>query len=228
MTGNNRMKPLAIGVLGSGNGTNCQAIINAIEAGTLNAKIVCVLSDVEDAFILERARKHGVPAEFISGEPFRTKLDGAAEQKYVKALRRYGAELVVLAGFMRVVKKRLLKSFPGKVVNVHPALLPSFPGLEAWKQALDKGVKITGCTVHIVNEDVDSGPILAQKAVPVFDSDTPKSLHARIQQQEHVALPEVLTSIALGVYDLDAPCPTMFQDHCCCAGTGRNAKGKKK
>ena len=228
MTNKKTQKPLAIGVLGSGQGSNFQAILDTIEAGTLNAKIVCVLSDVEDAFILERARKHGVPAEFISGEPFRTKLDGAAELRYVKALRGYGAELVVLAGFMRVVKKRLLKAFPGRIVNVHPALLPSFPGLEAWKQALDKGVKITGCTVHIVNEDVDSGPILVQKAVPVFDSDTPKSLHTRIQQQEHVALPEALTSIALGVYDLDAPCPTMFQDRCCCDGMGREAKGKKK
>lgn len=181
-----------IGILGSGNGSNCQAIIDAVERGALNARVACVLSDNPDAFILERARRHGLPAEFVSAEPFRTKLAGAAEQRYADVLRRHGADIVALAGFMRIVKSGMLSAFPGRIVNVHPSLLPAFPGLESWKQALRYGVKVTGCTVHIVDAGIDTGPILVQRAVPILPGDTPESLHARIQAAEHEAYPAAL------------------------------------
>ena len=190
--------PLKIGILGSGKGSNCQSIIDAIANGTLNAQIVCIISDVEDAFILERARKHGIQAEFISGAPFKTKIDGEAEKAYIKALRNYGVEIVVLAGFMRIIKKGLLEAFPHKILNIHPALLPAFPGTESWKQALDYGTKVAGCTVHFVDEGTDTGPIIVQKTVPVIDSDTPESLHARIQKEEHKAYTEALRLISEG------------------------------
>jgi len=187
---------LAIGILGSGKGTNAQAIFDAIGDGSLNAKVVCVLSDVEDAFILERARRAGVPSEFVSTAPFKTKLDGDGERRYIAVLRRYGVEVVVLAGFMRIIKRGLLTAFPNRIVNIHPALLPAFPGMESWKQALDYGVKVAGCTVHFVDEGTDTGPIILQRTVPVLDGDTPEALHARIQEQEHVALPEALQLLA--------------------------------
>jgi phosphoribosylglycinamide formyltransferase-1 len=194
----NPRQPLAVAVLGSGSGTNCQAIFDAITAGRLNARVVCVLSDVEGAFILERARRHGVPAEYLSGAPFKTKLEGEAEQRYLAALRRHGAELVALAGFMRLIKRGLLEAFPQRIVNIHPALLPAFPGMESWRQALDYGAKVTGCTVHFVDAGTDTGPIIVQRAVPVLDGDTPAALHARIQEQEHAAYPEALQLIAEG------------------------------
>lgn len=190
--------PLAIAILGSGKGSNAQSIIDAIAAGTLNARIVCVLSDVENAFILERARRHGLPAEYISGAPFKTKLEGEAEQRYLAALRKYGAEVVVLAGFMRIIKAAMLAAFPNRVLNIHPALLPAFPGVESWKQALDYGVKIAGCTVHLVDAGTDSGPVIVQRSVPVLDTDTPESLHARIQGEEHQAYPEALRLLGEG------------------------------
>jgi len=189
---------LRIAVLGSGKGSNCQSIIDAIREGRLNGKIVCVLSDVEDAYILERSRKHGIPAQFVSAAPFKTKLDCAAAENYARILREYGTDVIVLAGFMRVVKKSLLDAFPGRVINIHPSLLPSFPGLAAWKQALEYGVKVTGCTVHIVDEGVDTGPIIVQRSVPVLDGDTPETLHARIQEQEHIAYPEALNLLLEG------------------------------
>ena len=191
-------EPLRIGVIGSGGGTNCQSIIDACESSRLDGQVVCVVSDVEDAFILERARKHSIPAEYISADPFKTKLEGAAEKAYIEALRNYDVTLVALAGFMRVVKPGLLASFPEMVVNIHPALLPSFPGLEAWTQALKHGVKITGCTVHIVEEGIDAGPILVQKSVPVLAEDTPDTLHQRILEQEHIAYPEGIAVIVSG------------------------------
>jgi phosphoribosylglycinamide formyltransferase 1 len=192
----NGKKSLAVAILGSGKGTNAQAIIDAIQAGRLNARVVCVLSDVENAFLLERARRHGIPAEFISGAPFQTKLEGAAEQQYLAALQRYGAEVIALAGFMRIIKKGLLSAFPHRILNIHPALLPAFPGMESWKQALDYGAKVAGCTVHFVDEGTDTGPIILQKVVPVLDDDTPQTLHARIQEQEHTAFPEALQWLA--------------------------------
>lgn len=172
--------------------------MDAIASGRLNARVVCVLSDVPDAFILERARQQGIPAEYISGAPFKTKLEGEAEQRYIAALRRHGAEVIALAGFMRIIKRGMLQAFPQRIVNIHPALLPAFPGMESWKQALDYGVKVAGCTVHLVDEGTDTGPILSQKTVPVLDSDTAATLHARIQEQEHTAFPEVLQWLAEG------------------------------
>jgi phosphoribosylglycinamide formyltransferase-1 len=190
--------PLAIGILGSGKGSNAQAILEAIAAGRLHARVVCVLSDVEDAFILERARRQGIPAEFVSAAPFKTKLEGEAEQRYVAALRRHGVEVIALAGFMRIIKRGMLQAFPNRIVNIHPALLPAFPGMDSWKQALEYGVKVTGCTVHFVDEGTDTGPIILQKTVPVLNDDTPATLHARIQEQEHLAFPEALQWLAQG------------------------------
>ena len=137
--------PLSIGVLGSGKGSNCQSLIDAIKAGRLNARIVGVLSDVEDAYILTRARQNGIRAEFISATPYQTKLDGEAERRYIATLQAWGADCIALAGFMRIIKPGLLAAFPNRILNIHPALLPAFPGIAAWKQALDYGAKITGC-----------------------------------------------------------------------------------
>lgn len=182
----------AVAVLGSGKGSNCQALADAIREGRLAARLVCVLSDVPDAFILERARRLGIPAEYLDHAPFRTKLDGAAERRMLERLRHYGAEWIALAGYMRLIKRGLLEAFPQRIVNIHPSLLPAFPGLEAWTQALRYGVKVTGCTVHLVDGGMDTGPIILQKTVPVLDDDTPQTLHTRIQEQEHVAYPEAL------------------------------------
>jgi len=190
--------PLRLGILGSGRGSNMQAIQDAIVAGRLPARIVCVISDVPDAFILERARRAGVPAFYVDPAPFKTKLDGEAEQRVLTCLRDHGAEAVLLAGFMRMVKQGLLRAYPHRVLNIHPALLPAFPGLEAWRQAIEYGVKVSGCTVHFVDEGVDTGPIIAQQAVPVRDDDTPETLHARIQEAEHVLYPEAVRWLAEG------------------------------
>ena len=189
---------LSIAILGSGKGSNAQSIIDAIAAGRLDARVVCMISDVADAYILERARKHNIPAEFVDCAPFKTKLDGAAEQRVLETLRRYRADFIALAGFMRIVKAGLLREYAGRIVNIHPALLPAFPGLHSWKQALDYGAKVAGCTVHFVDEGTDTGPIITQRTVPVMDADTPETLHARIQEQEHTAYPQALQWIAEG------------------------------
>jgi phosphoribosylglycinamide formyltransferase-1 len=147
---------------------------------------------------LERARQRGIPAFFVDCAPFKTKLDGAAETRAIELLRGHGADAVALAGFMRIVKRGLLAAFPMRVLNIHPALLPAFPGLRAWEQALNYGAKVAGCTVHFVDEGTDTGPIILQRAVEVRDNDTPESLHARIQQQEHAAYPEALRLLAAG------------------------------
>ena len=190
-----RRPPLRLAVLGSGKGSNCQSLIDAIQAGTLNARIVCVIADVPGAFILERARQHGIPAVYLDPAPFKTKLEGDAEARCIALLREYGAECLCLAGFMRILKPGLLNAFPNRIVNIHPSLLPSFPGLAAWKQALDYGVKVTGCTVHVVDAGTDTGRILVQRSVPVLDGDTAELLHARIQVEEHIAYPEALRLI---------------------------------
>ena len=190
------MSKLRIGVLGSGSGSNMQSIVDAIAAGRLNAALACVISDVPGARILERARQHNVPGLYLDPAPFKTKLDGVAEQQYIETLRRYGVDTVVLAGFMRMVKPGVLRAFPGRVLNIHPALLPAFPGVHAWEQALTHGAKVAGCTVHVVDEGMDSGPIIVQRAVPVLPEDTAATLHARIQEQEHQAYPEALQLLA--------------------------------
>lgn len=194
---------LRLGVLGSGAGSNMQSIQDAIEDGTLDAEIVCVVSDVPGARILDRAAESGIDAAYIDAAPFKTKLEGVAERKYIDYLEQHDVEVVVLAGFMRIIKPGFLSSFPNRVVNIHPALLPSFPGRDAWKQALDYGAKITGCTVHFVDAGTDTGPIILQKSVLVRDEDTPETLHARIQQQEHDAYPEALRLLAAGRLKID-------------------------
>ncbi len=192
------MGKLRIGVLGSGSGSNMQSIQDAIEAGTLDAEIVCVIADVPGAKILDRARKHGIPCDYLDPAPWKTKLEGPAEERYIAYLKEHGAEVVVLAGFMRIVKPGLLAAFPNRVLNIHPALLPSFPGIAGWKQALDYGAKVAGVTVHFVDAGTDTGPIIIQRAVPVLDDDTPESLHARIQVEEHLAYPEALRLLGAG------------------------------
>jgi phosphoribosylglycinamide formyltransferase-1 len=187
-----------LGVLGSGKGSNFAAIADACVAGKVPAEVAIVLSDVEGAGILARARERKIPAQFIPPGKFRTKLDEEAELKFVKVLREAKVDLIVLAGFMRVLKGEFLRAFEGRIVNVHPSLLPSFPGLEAWKQALDHGVKVTGCTVHFVDAGVDAGPIIGQQTVPVLDNDTAENLHARIHAAEHELYPKCVAAIARG------------------------------
>lgn len=191
-------RPFRIGVLGSGKGSNFAAIANAIGSGQLPAKVALVISDVEDAGILALARQLDIPAQFIAPGKFRTKLDDEAERAYIAALQAAQVDLICLAGFMRILKGEFLRTFENRVINIHPSLLPAFPGLEAWKQALDHGVKVTGCTVHFVEQGVDTGPIIAQQTVPVLGGDTTATLHARIQQAEHQLYPECVAALARG------------------------------
>ncbi len=197
------MSKLKLGVLGSGSGSNMQSIVDAIEAGTLDAEVCLVLADVPDAKILERAERHGIPHQYLDCAPWKTKLEGVAEDRCIELLKAAGVDVVVLAGFMRIVKPKLLAAFPNRVLNIHPALLPAFPGVHSWTQALDYGCKVAGVTVHFVDAGTDSGPILVQRAVPVLEDDTPETLHARIQVQEHEAYPEALRILAAGTYRLE-------------------------
>ena len=187
------MVPIAI--LGSGKGSNCRAILQRIQEGKLSAEAKVVISDVLDAPILDIAREFGVPNAYLPPGRFRTRLEPAAEAELVEMLREAKVELVVLAGFMRVLKEQMLSAFPRRIINIHPSLLPKFPGLEAWKQALIAGEKVTGVTVHFVDEQIDHGDVIAQQAVPVLSGDTPQSLHARIQAVEHVLYPEALENV---------------------------------
>lgn len=197
------MAKLHLGVLGSGAGSNMQSIVDAIAAGTLDAEIKIVLADFPDAKILDRAEKHGIPHQYLDCSPWKTKLEGPAEDHCIELLKSAGVDTVVLAGFMRIVKPKLLDAFPNRVINIHPAILPSFPGVHGWTQALDYGCKVAGVTVHFVDAGTDSGPILVQKTVPVMEDDTPETLHARIQVQEHIAYPEALNIIASGKYRIE-------------------------
>jgi len=187
-----------LGILGSGKGSNMVAIAEACAAGQIPAEIAIVISDVTDAGILDRARERKLPAEFIAPGKFRTKLDEEAEQVFVKRLIDAQVDLIVLAGFMRILKGEFLRAFANRVVNIHPSLLPAFPGLEAWKQALDYGVKVTGCTVHFLDQGIDSGPILGQETGQVLADDTAATLHERIQQAERRLYPRVVRALAEG------------------------------
>ena len=187
-----------IGVLGSGKGSNCEAIVQACASGRIPGRVAVVLSDVADALILERARQRGIDAQCIGPSQSPTQPEPELEERAVQMLRDAGVQLIALAGYMRVVKSAMLRAFAGRVMNVHPSLLPAFPGLRAWEQALKHGVKVTGCTVHFVDDKVDSGPIIVQQPVPVFDNDTPESLHQRIQLAEHQVYPEAIRLFALG------------------------------
>lgn len=192
------MGTLKLGILGSGSGSNMQSIVDAIGNGELDAEIRLVLADVPDARILDRAKRHGIPGRYLDCSPWKTKLEGRAEEECIRLLNDAGCDTVVLAGFMRIVKPGLLAAFPMRVLNIHPALLPAFPGVHSWTQALEYGCKVAGVTVHFVDAGTDSGPIIVQKCVPVMEDDTPESLHARIQGQEHIAYPEALRHLAAG------------------------------
>jgi phosphoribosylglycinamide formyltransferase-1 len=186
------MKKLGLGILGSGKGSNCRAILEQITAGTLPAEARLVVSDVFDAGILDIAREFRVPNVYLPAGHFRTRFEPNIEMELVRLLKDAGADLIVLAGFMRVLKEPMLTAFPQRIINIHPSLLPKFPGIQSWKQALEAGEKITGCSVHYVDAGIDSGEIIAQRKVVVLPGDTPESLHARIQIAERALYPEVI------------------------------------
>jgi phosphoribosylglycinamide formyltransferase-1 len=189
------VKPLPIGILGSGKGSNCRAILERIRSGDLAAEVRVVISDVLDAPILDIAREFSVANAYLPPGRFRTRLEPEVENELVKMLRDAGVHLVVLAGFMRVLHAPMLNAFPRRIINIHPALLPKFPGLEAWKQALTAREAVTGCTVHFVDERIDHGQIIAQREVPILPNDTPESLHARIQVAEHELYPAAIAEL---------------------------------
>ena len=190
------MKPLGLGILGSGKGSNCRAILENIRDGKLTARACVVISDVLDAPILDLAREFSVPNAYLPPGQFRTRLEPAAEAELVRMLRTAGVELVVLAGFMRVLKSTMLEAFPRSIVNIHPSLLPKFPGLKAWEQALAAGEAVTGCTVHYVDDKIDHGDIIAQREVSILPNDTAETLHARIQVAEHELYPSVIAQLS--------------------------------
>ncbi|MCE9586689.1 MAG: phosphoribosylglycinamide formyltransferase [Verrucomicrobia bacterium] len=187
---------LRFGVLGSGKGSNFRALAEAFQSGTLGAQPALVLSDVEHAGILDLAREFETPCRFVSPGPFRTKMSPEAEAEIIRLLREAKVDFVVLAGFMRVIKEPLLHAFPGRILNIHPSLLPDFRGLEAWRQAVEAGVPEAGCTVHLVDAGVDTGKILGQSRVPVLPADTAESLHTRIQVAEHELYPRIVRKFA--------------------------------
>jgi len=192
------MKPLILGVLASGRGSNFEAIAKNCAEGKIDARIAILLSDNPNAKALERAKVYGIEARYVDPGPYKTKLSPEAEEEYVRILKEHGVELVCLAGFMRILKSHFLRSFPYRIMNIHPALLPSFPGLHAQKQAFDYGVKVSGCTVHFVDEGIDTGPIIIQRAVPVLEDDTAETLAARILAEEHKIYSEAIQLFAEG------------------------------
>ncbi len=191
-----RSEPLRIGVLASRRGSNLQAIIDAIETGKLDCRLAVVVSDRADAQALERARKHGAEAVFLDPKGYGTRE--AFDQAVLGVLADHRIELVCLAGYMRVLSPTFVRALPGQIMNIHPALLPAFPGLHAQRQALKHGVKISGATVHFVDEGVDTGPIICQAAVPVREDDTEETLSARILEQEHQLYPRAIRLYAEG------------------------------
>jgi len=191
---------LKLGVLISGNGSNLQSIIDHIEKGSLKAVIKIVISNNPDALGLKRAEKHSIPWVVLKYSDFKSKED--FDLKLIKTLKDNGVDLVVLAGFMRIISPAFLKAFTHKIMNIHPALLPSFPGLHGQKQAVDYGVKFSGCTVHFVDDGVDTGPVIIQSVVPVFDDDTEESLAARILKEEHKIYPRAIQLFADGKIEI--------------------------
>ena len=169
-----------LGILGSGSGSNCQSIYDAIQSGSLRAEIAVVMSD---------------NPEVIDCGGFKTRFPEESQASVAARLKQYGVDCVCLAGFMRLVKLPLLKEFPSRILNIHPSLLPAFPGLHAWEQAVNAGAAESGCTVHYVDDGMDTGPILGQARVPVLPGDTPESLHARIQEQEHTLYPAMIARV---------------------------------
>jgi phosphoribosylglycinamide formyltransferase 1 len=193
LTPNPDVKPLMLGIMASGSGSNFAAVADAIATGKLTAKIAVLIYNNPDIKAIEIAKQYDIPAVLLDHRTFNTRTE--LDLEIVSTLDRYGVECVVMAGWMRVVTSVLIDAFPDRIINIHPSLLPSFPGIKAIEQALAAGVKITGCTVHLVAPEVDSGPILIQAAVPIFPDDTPTTLHARIQAQEHRILPQAIASL---------------------------------
>jgi phosphoribosylglycinamide formyltransferase-1 len=191
---------LKLGILISGNGSNLQSIIDHIEKGSLKAIIKIVISNNPDAYGLTRAKKHGIPIVVLKNGDFKNKEDFDLE--LINILKNNSVDLVILAGFMRIITSTILNAFPQKIMNIHPALLPSFPGIHGQKQALEYGVKLSGCTVHFVDEGVDTGPIIIQSAVQVFDDDTEETLAARILKEEHRIYPQAIQLFAEGKIEI--------------------------
>jgi len=192
-----------IAVLASGRGSNLEAIIRNIENGKLEANLAVVISDNPTARVLDIAREHGFKALYIDPGPKKTWLLPEYEEKYVQTLKEHNVDLLCLAGFMRIIKKPLLDAFEGRILNIHPALLPSFPGLDVQKKAIEYGVKFSGCTVHFVTPDVDAGPIVTQAVVPVLDDDTPEKLAERILKEEHRIYAEAINLVLSGKYRIE-------------------------
>ena len=195
-----RTDALRVAVLASGRGSNLQAVIDAIEAGTVQAKIVAVISNKKEAPALERARRYGLSALFVDPKPYAGRPDSreAYDRELLDVLRRHDVELVLLAGYMKIVTTVLVEAFTNRMMNIHPSLLPSFPGLDVQQKAIEWGCKLAGCTVHFVTEGVDEGPIILQAAVPILDDDTPDTLAARILDQEHKIYPRAVQLFAEG------------------------------
>ncbi len=188
---------MRVAILGSGRGSNAEAVLLAQQAGRLGgARVAGIFSDVPDAGILALGPRFGVPSRFVDPAPFRTKLEGAGEARFIEAVSGARPDLVVLAGFMRVLKPGFLGAFAGRIVNLHPSLLPSFPGLDAIGQAWRRGVRVTGCTVHYVTADVDGGPIIDQAAVRTAAGESLGSLEARVHAAEHALLPGVIARLS--------------------------------
>ena len=196
----NQRADLRLGILASGRGSNLQAIINAVEAGSLHARIALVLSNKREAQALERARRHGLPEVFLDPAPFAGRPDSreAYDHAVLDALQKHDVELVLLAGYMRIVTPVLIHAYSNRIMNIHPSLLPAFPGLDVQHKALDWGVKLAGCTVHFVTDRVDEGPIIIQAAVPVLDGDTADTLSARILTEEHTIYPKAIRLYVAG------------------------------
>ncbi|HIH86605.1 MAG TPA: phosphoribosylglycinamide formyltransferase [Methanosarcinales archaeon] len=191
-----------IAVLVSGRGSNLQAIIDNIENGTIpNASVSLVISDTKDAYAMERAKNQGIDAIFVDPTSYPGKA--GFESEILHFLKEYNIGLVLLAGYMRIAGPVLLDQFKGRMINIHPALLPSFPGLHAQQQAFEQGVKVSGCTVHFVDEGVDTGPIIIQKCVPVLEDDTPETLASRILEQEHRIFPEAVRLFIRGKLNIE-------------------------
>ncbi len=195
-----RTAPLRVAVLASGRGSNLQAIIDGIEANLVQATIVAVVSNKKDAVALERARKHGLKDLFVDPKPFAGQPDSreAYDRALLAILQQHDVELVLLAGYMKIVTAVLVNAYANRMMNIHPSLLPSFPGLDVQKKAIEWGCKLAGCTMHFVTEGVDEGPIILQAAVPILDDDSPETLAARILVQEHKLYPRAVQLFAEG------------------------------
>jgi phosphoribosylglycinamide formyltransferase 1 len=196
LNSNSHSSPFRLAILGSGKGSNARALIEAATHSKLHYEPVLLISDIADAGILNLGEEFKIPAYFFNPGPFKTKFSEEREQQLVSLLREAKIDFIALAGFMRVIKEPLLAAFPKRIINIHPSLLPCFPGLEAWRQAVDARVSKSGCTVHLVDHGIDTGAILGQTCVPLLQNDTAESLHTRIQKAEHELYPRIVDAFA--------------------------------